>query len=212
MTFYRVVRRIFLVVAAPLFRLKVEGRERIPREGPAVLIAAHRSWLDPPMLGAACPRPVRFLILERVYHWRPALRWFYKKMRALPVSPGSEGSLASLRTALKHLEEGELIGVFPEGRVVTDGPRHAYPGAALLAVRSGAPVIPVEIEGSDRAWPHRRPYPSPRPVRVTLGSPLPAPEGRGREAIERLAQQIEEVLNRRRPVVDDASTEKRSRP
>jgi 1-acyl-sn-glycerol-3-phosphate acyltransferase len=177
-----------------MFRFRVDGIHHVPRHGPAILIARHRSWLDPPCVGGACPRPVRFLIAKRVYN-TPWARWFYRHMESIPVSPGGPGSLAALRKALRRLRDGDVIGIFPEGRVVRPGERSdVQPGAALLAVHTGAPVVPVRIEGSARAWPHGRRCPRAAPVRVSIGRPLSPPVGRGREAVSAMAEQIKAAL------------------
>lgn len=191
---YRCTRALFRIVAAPLFGLRVEGREHVPRQGPGVLVALHRSWLDPACVGAACPRQVRFLILDRVYNLWWA-RWFFRRLGGLPVGASPASSAAGLRRALDWLGQGQLLGVFPEGRVIRAGveaPLH--PGAALLAMRAGAPVIPLAIDGSDRAWPHGRYWPRPARVRVRFGSPLAPPGERGREALSRFIRQIEARL------------------
>ena len=194
MIFYRVIRRLFLILAAPMFRFRVAGRELVPRRGPAVVVAPHRSWLDPACVGAAIERPIRFLIVDRMYH-KPWARWFYRAMRSIPVQKGGATSRAALRQALACLRRGEMVGIFPEGRVVSEwslGGLHA--GAAMLAVRSGSPVVPVGIEGSADAWPHGRPYPGPAPVSVRIGSALKPPEQTGKDAVAMLTDSIEQAL------------------
>lgn len=194
MVFYRTIRGIFRIVALPMFRFRVEGVENVPPSGAAVVVAPHRSWLDPACVGGACPRPIRFLIRDRVYE-KPWARWFYRRMHGLPVTPGGEKALAALRGALRALRAGELVGVFPEGRVVREGESEIiHPGAALLAVQTQVPVIPVHIEGSARAWPHGRPFPGPAPVRVVVGPALPPTGARGRDEVAALVKRIEEAL------------------
>jgi 1-acyl-sn-glycerol-3-phosphate acyltransferase len=189
--FYGVVRLAFRGAAAIAFSLRVEGAERFPASGPAIVVAPHRSWLDPPCLGAASRRPVRFLIIDRVYD-KPWARWFYRRMGSVPVRPGGR---AALRAALRLVESGELVGVFPEGRIVRDeGPAVLRPGAALLSVRTGAPVVPVAIAGTARAWPPGRRWPRPAPVTVRVGEPIdPTPDGR-RLSVEDMLDRIEAAL------------------
>jgi len=192
--FYRLVRRLFLLGAAVLFRLRVEGAERLPPSGPAIVVAAHRSWLDPACVGGACRRPVRFLIMESVYANRWA-RWFYRAMGTIPVGAGAASSASALRGALRALARGEVVGVFPEGRVwPAESPGPVQPGAALLALRTGAPVVPLVICGSARAWPHGRRYPGPAAVRVRVGDALEPPPGAGRDAVDELSARIARAL------------------
>lgn len=187
------MRLLFRLIAAVAFRFRVDGSERMPAEGPGIVVAPHRSWLDPACVGGACPRPVRFLILDSVYH-KPWARWFYRSMGTIPVSPGGSAPLSALRGALRALGRGELVGIFPEGRVVKPGEGKIHPGAAMLSVRSRAPVIPLAIDGSARAWPHGRYYPAPAAVRVVIGPPIHPPEGRGRDSVEAMQRSIERVL------------------
>ncbi len=195
--FYRSVRAAFRLLALPLFRFRVEGAERVPRDGAGIVVALHRSWLDPACLGGACPRPVRFLMHRGVYHTRWG-RWFYRRMGAIPVPEGGGVSTAALRAALRLLESGELLGIFPEGGIGGKGTELGFfRGAAHLAVRCGAPVIPAEIEGSARAWPHGRRWPGPARVRVRFGVPIAPPSGvGGREAVDELLRLTRCALER----------------
>jgi 1-acyl-sn-glycerol-3-phosphate acyltransferase len=90
-----------------------------------------------------------------------------------------------------------VLGIFPEGRVVREGEREELrKGAALLSVRTGAPVLPLVIRGSAAAWPPGRSYPGPGRVRVVVGPPLSAPAGPREEAEKALMEQIETALPR----------------
>jgi len=193
---HRFVRRIFLAIARPMFRLRIEGTENLPNAGPAILVAHHRSWLDPALLGAASARPVHFLILSDVYDKRWT-RWFYRWMRTIPVSSDSGKSLFAMREAIRRLSSGEVIGIFPEGRVFTrEEPGEFQPGVGLLARHSGSPVVPVHIRGSADAWPKGRTWPRPAPVQVRIGSPI-APGETGQEATEDLIGRIVAALDER---------------
>ncbi|MCP3982424.1 MAG: 1-acyl-sn-glycerol-3-phosphate acyltransferase [bacterium] len=190
---YRATRRMFLMLAAPLFAWRGEGREKFPRSGPAIAIALHRSWLDPPCVGGACPRAVRFLILDSVYR-KPWARFFYRSMRAIPVGRPGGTRVGNLRAALGHLRDGGVLGIFPQGRVVVQGLGDVLPGTAMLALHGRAPIVPIDIRGSARAWPHRG-IPRPARVRVRIGDPIAPPEARGREALATLQRRIEEALD-----------------
>lgn len=192
--FYFAVRGAFRLAAAPYFRLRVRGAERLPGSGPAIVVAPHRSWLDPPCVGAACGRAVHFLIVDKVYEKRWAT-WFYRRMGSIPVTQTGHGSIAALRGALRKLRDGSVVGVFPEGRVVAAGEEApVHPGAALLALRSGAPVVPLGIAGTERAWPKGRRVPRPRSIRVVVGDPIEPPPPEGREALASLLARIERRL------------------
>ena len=124
-------------------------------KGPFLLIANHRSSVDPCALSAYTRRDIRFL-MAREYYEVPVARWLFKILGAIPVNRDGN-DLAAAKTALKALKNGEIIGIFPEGRIQHESPDPPFRdmedesikhGAALLAIRSGAPVITAYIEGT----------------------------------------------------------------
>ena len=196
MSFYGAVRSLFYPAGRWYFGMKVEGIEHLPRTGPAIVAANHVSWLDPAVIGSACPRPIRFLIARPVYD-KPWSRWFYHGMRTIPVEGGG-GDRRALRTALRALGRGELVGVFPEGRGLLQigVSREAKPGALLLAFLSGAPFVPVALTGTLEAWPPDRTLPRPGSVRVRFGPPYSPSSGRRRPAKEELRSLAAELMER----------------
>ncbi|MCA8948309.1 MAG: 1-acyl-sn-glycerol-3-phosphate acyltransferase [Planctomycetes bacterium] len=167
------------------FRLRIEGR--IPREGPFVLAANHISFIDPIVLGSAAPRRVVFLMTEVVYRSRQ-MGWFYRWNQAIPLStrvPNRE----SMRRARTMLQQGRVIGIFPEGGISRDGlPLLGSPGAVSLVLNEGVPIIPVGILGTHDALPPGRRLPRLKRITVRFGTPLtPAElENAGSDRRERL--------------------------
>jgi 1-acyl-sn-glycerol-3-phosphate acyltransferase len=119
----------------------------IPRDGPAVVVANHVSGLDPLLLIAASRRPLRFLIAREQYQ-RLALTWLFRAVRCIPVDR-QERPERALREALKSLQQGDVVALFPEGRIQlpSDHISKLKPGAALLARKTDAPVVGCRIEG-----------------------------------------------------------------
>jgi 1-acyl-sn-glycerol-3-phosphate acyltransferase len=148
---------------------------------------------------------VRFLIRDRVYH-KAWARWFYRFMGGIPVSPGGREAAMALREALRRLQAGELVGIFPEGGLRPEGMTEiVFPGAALLAVRGNAPVIPVSIRGSAAAWPPGCKLPRPWRVEVEIGRPIDPPQGRSRNVVDEMVRRIESALRDMGPAVTDGS-------
>lgn len=168
---YDVLRPIVLAFMRLYFRLESRGHEHVPRQGPVLLVANHSSALDPPLVGGACPRPLSFLAKAQLFDI-PLFGALIRRLNARPLR--REGADASaLRTALRLLEEGAALLVFPEGTRGPEGTLRApKAGAAMLAVLGGVPVVPVFISGSGRALPKGRRLPQPVKVRVTFGPPL----------------------------------------
>jgi len=169
--FYGVCTWIARVIMRALWRLEGRGTEHVPARGPVLLIANHSSVLDPPFVGGVSPRQLFFLAKAELFDV-PGFGRLIHALNARPVR--REGAdAAALRAALRVLEQGGALLVFPEGTRGEEGTlREPKPGAALLAVVSGAQVVPVYVRGSGRAWPRGRRLPRPAKVVVTFGPPL----------------------------------------
>jgi 1-acyl-sn-glycerol-3-phosphate acyltransferase len=160
-------------VAKPLFRalfgIKFYGLENVP-EGACIVASNHRSHLDPPVLNSVFPQPLVFLAKEELF--RPPLGWIIKHMRALPVR--RNGDLEVLKKALDLLKKGLKVAIFPEGTRARPGEfLRPKPGVGILAIRSGCPVLPVLIEGTDRSFPRGAKFPKPfGSIKVVIGKPM----------------------------------------
>ena len=167
---YAILKPLAVAVMRLLFRLEGRGMGHIPADGPVLLVANHSSFLDPPLVGGVATRPLSFMAKEELFRV-PLLGPLISRLNARPVRrDGADAS--ALRTALRILQEGGVLLVFPEGTRGPEGTlREPKPGAGMLAVLSGAPVVPVLVEGSGRAWPRGQRLPRPVKVRVTFGPP-----------------------------------------
>ena len=168
---YPCVRALVAVLLRLFLRVEAKNRGHVPLGGPVLLVANHSSLLDPPLIGVVAPRHLWFLAkaeLFRIPLFGPLL-W---RLNARPLR--REGSdPGALRAALRVLEEDGALLIFPEGTRGPEGTlRPAKAGAGMLAVRSGAPVVPVYVSGSGRVWPKGRRLFRPGKVTVTFGAPL----------------------------------------
>jgi 1-acyl-sn-glycerol-3-phosphate acyltransferase len=168
---YSILKPVAAFLMRLLFRLEGRGTEHIPATGPVLIVANHSSVLDPPLIGGVCPRPLAFLAKAELFGI-PGFGWLIRRLGASPLRrEGADPS--ALRTAQRLLGDGKALLVFPEGTRGEEGVlREAKAGAALLAVQSGATVIPAYVCGSGRAWPRGRRLPRPVKVMVTFGAPL----------------------------------------
>jgi 1-acyl-sn-glycerol-3-phosphate acyltransferase len=168
---YRLLKPLAVAAMRLGFRLEVRGREHVPMEGPVLLVSNHASVLDPPFVGGACPRELYFLAKEDLFAI-PAFGRFIHALNARPVKRDGSDSRA-LKAALKLLADNRAILLFPEGTRGVEGRLgEGKPGAGMLAVMSGAPVVPVYISGTARALPRGRALPRLTRVRVRFGPPL----------------------------------------
>jgi 1-acyl-sn-glycerol-3-phosphate acyltransferase len=170
---YRQLRMSCAPLLRRLFDLRVMGIEHLPAAGPFIVAANHHNYVDGVVLGVALPRPIAFVVMPRVYNASPLHPLFHRRLGSIPVSlerpdPGA------IRRVLRALESGGVIGIFPEGPFSREG--HlvpGQPGVAMIALRSGVPVVPAAIEGTYEALVGRRFYvPRRHPLSVRFGAPM----------------------------------------
>lgn len=181
---FRIVRRILLIILTPLLRLRIEGLEHVPTTGPVLVVANHLHNGDPIILSVALPRPLHYMAKKELFSI-PIVRPIIRKVGAFPVDRG-KADRSAIRHAEAVLADGIAVGMFPEGtRSITRALRKAHPGAGLLALRFGCPVLPAVITGSERlpgngAKAKRQddqpePQSGHRGVRVRFGPPFTIP-------------------------------------
>lgn len=183
---------IIKVVGRLAWSLRIDRHAEFPHP-PFVIAANHHSFLDPALVGAAYGKRQRFFALVDLFGNYRLLDWTLRTFEVIEVSRGTV-PLGPLRQALRHLEEGGVVGVFPEGtRAWRFGDVPPRPGAAWLAVRTGTPLVPVAVIGSERVLGVDNRLHRGR-IRVVVGPPL-HPSGRGREAVDLLNEQWKQWIS-----------------
>ncbi|PYM33015.1 MAG: 1-acyl-sn-glycerol-3-phosphate acyltransferase [Candidatus Rokuibacteriota bacterium] len=168
---YAIMKAATAVVCGLLFRLEGRGAENVPKTGPVLVVTNHSSVLDPPAVGALVPRPLYYLAKAELFRI-PLFGRLIHALHARPVRRDAADPTA-LRTALRVLEGGGALLVFPEATRQPEGRLgRGRPGAGMLALLSGAPVVPAYVSGTGRAWPKGRRLPRPAKVRVHFGKPM----------------------------------------
>lgn len=153
-----------------LFRMEARGLENIPMSGPLIVAPNHFSYLDPPVVGCASHRPMRFMGKAELFRNR-FIAMVLRGVHGFPVQRGT-ADLAAIRTALAELKKGEATLMFPEGgRNNGTALRPPNMGVALLAKMSGAKVMPVGVIGTEKAWPRGK-KPRLAKIMVIFGKPL----------------------------------------
>jgi glycerol-3-phosphate dehydrogenase (NAD(P)+) len=166
---YRVARIVLLPGFLVYFRLRRIGSEHLPRSGPLLLAANHRSFLDPFVIGALTRRPVYYVAKRELFR-RPWQARILNALGAFPIDRGHSDEDA-IATARAILARGDCVVIFPEGTRVRPGPLGApRRGVGRLALETGAPVVPVAVIGTEDVRRGRRVRP--RAVRIRCGAPL----------------------------------------
>ncbi|WP_338789304.1 lysophospholipid acyltransferase family protein [Metabacillus sp. FJAT-53654] len=162
MSLYPFARSVVAGILKPTYRIKVEGLENFPRDGGVFLCTNHISNYDPPVVGITAPRKVFFMAKAELFKV-PILKDLLMNFGTFPVNRGGSDREA-LRTGLKILKEGNVLGFFPEGTRSKDGELgKGLPGAGFFALRSNAAVVPCAIIG---------PYKPFKTLRVVYGKPI----------------------------------------
>lgn len=160
-------RFVFYIYLNLLYRLRIHGSENIPGRKPFIICSNHIKWIDPATVGVAIPARYRIRFMAKKELFSIFIFSFLVRMAgAFPVNR-EQADYGAIKKAFQLLKEGQVLGLFPEGSRSESGKlQKAYNGAALIAVRSGVPVIPVAIVG---------PYRFLKPLHVYIGPPFVLP-------------------------------------
>ncbi len=195
---YYVGRFIGWIYLRLLYRVKVHGAENIPARKPFIICSNHINWMDPLTIGTSFPASYRIHFMAKHELFGNIFSsWLFRKVGAFPVNRDN-ADYSAIKTAYRLLKEGGVLGLFPEGsRSKTGRLQKAYNGAALIAVRSGVPVVPVAITG---------PYRFCKPVHLYIGVPLVLPplvydsKDEKKEQLEEMSMLIMESIGRLPPL------------
>lgn len=169
---YRFWQRVLQILWVLLYRVRRTGMENIPAEGPIILAPNHQSHFDPPLVGSCCPRRMSYMARASLFDF-PPFAWLIRSFGAFPIDREAGRGIAGVKETLRRLKDGHVIMMFPEGTRTPDGSIHAFrPGIRTLAVRSGAVIVPVAIEGAYQAWPRTRKFPRLGVIHIHYGEPL----------------------------------------
>jgi len=184
---YVIVRFLTNIYLSLFHRIIYIGRENIPVTGPLLIYSNHPSAFDMFLLGSRIKRRIHFMAKAELFE-NPFLSWFFTEMGAFPVHRG-KGDTGSVKTALRILEEGGTVGIFPEGtRTQKKNTDKKKGGAALIAYHSDAPILPVAIEGRYRIF---------KKIRIIYGEPFHFDKNDGeRPDREDLYEATRKIMNR----------------
>jgi 1-acyl-sn-glycerol-3-phosphate acyltransferase len=204
---YRSVRVLILGVAKLFGRIRIIGSSNIPRDRPYILAPVHRSNIDFALASLVTPRRMRYMGKDSIFKFK-ALNPFFHALGAFPVHRGAADREA-LRTSIAVIESGQPLVMFPEG-TRQSGPvvQDLFDGTAYVAAKTGVPIVPVGIGGSEAAMPKGSKFIHPTKLVLVVGEPLDAPAPRenggvSRRAVKELTDQLHGELQK---LFDEAET------
>src|SRR5688572_376069 len=176
------------------FGLRLRGVEHIPREGAVIIVPNHQTYADPALVTIPVRRPVYYMAWSRLFDI-PVFGAFIRILRAFPVQIESSDPKAT-RDAVRLLQEGHAVMIFPEGQRSADGTVGRFkPGAFRLATTLDVPILPVTIAGGHESWPRGRIVPRPANITITYHPLLNADKRlEPREAARDLADRTKAVI------------------
>ncbi len=172
---WRILQLPFFLSCCVWMRLRVSGRENVDDSRGGLLLVNHQSFLDPMLVAVLLSRPISYLARDSLFKL-PVVGWILRNTHVIPISRESARG-GSIRIAIERLNEGFLVGIFPEGTRSADGTVGRFrPGFLALARRTSQPIYPVGIAGATRAMPRGAWFVRPCRIRVVYGTPFSADE------------------------------------
>lgn len=165
--------RILAQVMFPAFlRYRSFGRKNVPRRGGVLIVSNHQSYMDPLLIGVGLDRQIHIMARRSLFHKNIFFRWLIQSLNAFPLKDDGI-DVGAIKEAIRRIKKGNIVLIFPEGTRTRDGSiGEIHRGIAMIANRTGSPVVPAVIHGAFEAWPRTRKMFRLRPIRVAFGRPL----------------------------------------
>jgi len=190
---YYLSKYIGLFLLYVFFRFRVNGRQYFPKYSPCLIVSNHASYLDPIVIGCACPRRVYFVAKEELFQ-RPVARFFLNQLGAFPLRR-NEADRSAVKKIYSLLKEKKVVCLFPEGTRDQGEIGDFRSGAIKLLMKSGAEVVVAGITGTHQSYPRGAKFPKPYPIRVSFSRPIPQSNLTQSEWEEILKRQMEEIIH-----------------
>ncbi len=173
---YSILRLFSFFIFKVIFRLKVAGKENIPKSGGFILASNHISYLDPIALGVACPRKLNYMARQDLFFNR-CFSWLLFSINVFPIKRNS-ADLAALKEAMQRVKNDEALVMFPEGSRRFEGSStEPQPGIGFLAAKLKVPVVPAFVKGTEIALPKGANFIKPTKISVRFGKQIQIERG-----------------------------------
>lgn len=176
-----------------MFPIQVEGREYIASKGKIVLAGTHTGWLDTFIIQGACKRPIWYITGPTAFEI-PIVRQLVKMCNVIPLQFGK--GVVALDAAVNKLNGSEVVCIFPEGKLTTDGNLNKFgKGVAYIHKHSKAPIVPFVIQGGFEAWAYNKPFPKFRKVVIQFGQPMMMVDAEEKDIVNELKNRVQFMKN-----------------
>lgn len=197
MTWYAFFKALLMTFSRIVSRVRIQGTENVPKEGPFILVPNHQSVLDPIYIQGSIERNDVFTMTKSTQFGSSFFRWVLPRVNALPTRRYKVDPQV-VRAALRHLDAGHGVCIYPEGERSWDGTiQRLRRGALRLVLKAGVPVVPCGIQGSFDVWPRWSRRIRRRTVTIRFGEPLRFGRHDDREERDALLEETEEVIRAR---------------
>lgn len=200
---YKIFKWVSYVLSRLFYRIRCDGSDKLPEDGPVIICANHKSYWDPIFVAAVFKRPVFFMAKKELFRV-PFLKQLVTALHAFPVNRHNPDRTA-INRSLEILRNGRVLGLFPEGTRYRkeDGLGKPYNGVALIAFHSNAPVLPVAIFGSSRIMPQKAVFPHFPRITMAVGEPLCLHESQFSAEKDKLGMATEQIMHSIMKLYDD---------
>lgn len=190
LTKWSVVNPIFYTY----FQGNVYGAEKVPKNGPLIIVCNHASVFDPPLIAPAIRRPIAYMAKQELFDV-PLLKQLITGLGAYPVNrQGSDRT--AIKNAIKSIKNGWAAGIFIGGTRTEDGKIYEPKlGAALIAAKAKAPLLPLSLWGTEKILDPKMLLPQPVPITIRIGELIPPPSSVKKEILEKVTNQCTEAIN-----------------
>jgi len=198
---YTIIKTIFFILFKIFWKIEITGSDNIPKKGSLIVAPNHVSYLDPVIIGISMKRKVHFIAKKEVFSTVLG-NLFFRQLNAFPVDR-DKIDMAALKNALNLLQQGEILGIFPEGTRSMNGELKEFKlGIIKIAMKAGAPILPVGIIGVHKIYPRGKKFPTlfKHKIIVRFGSPISFSTQKTKdkiyqkESLNELSQKIKELI------------------
>ncbi len=191
---YFISRLLYKALLKILFGFKVIGKENIPKKGPFIMASNHVSIADPAVVGVACHTAQLTFMAKKELFDIPVFGLWFRAVGCIPTERDFR-NFGPVKKAVKRLKAGGVLGIFPEGTRSVDGQlKKLEPGIGLIALKSGAPIVPVYISGTQKALPKGKKFLRPCKVTAKIGKIVDISESTGLSEKRKIYESIGEKV------------------